>query len=212
MNNVVQSACLAHTLQLSVLKGLKSAAQLIKRAKNLILFFSKPKQTEHLKNTQEQYFENEILAILEQLFENKIPAISEQLQKPLQPPVTTITAKELYDLVKATSYFSLKKYWDIPEEAALIASFLDPQIKNQKFIDNKTWYKDFNEEEHHQPLAKNITKNYESFNMPTYNSTIANDLVSDLYSIEELDKIDKETKVNCYPCEPTQKRQCDPFV
>ncbi|CAG8837441.1 1999_t:CDS:2, partial [Gigaspora margarita] len=179
MDNIVQSACSAYTLQLSVLKGFKPAAQLIKRAKNLILFFSQsPKQIEHFKDAQEQCQYQTICKITDDDYHL------------IEPPVTTITAKELYDLVKATSYFSLKEYWDIPEEAALIVSFLDPQIKNLKFIDNET---------------KNTTKNYESSNMPTYNSTMANDLVSDLYSIEESDEIDKETKVDCYLHEPTQK-------
>ncbi|CAG8813604.1 45323_t:CDS:2 [Gigaspora margarita] len=53
MNNVTQLSCSAHTLQLSVLKGLKPAMQLIKRAKNLILFFSQsPKQSERFADAQ----------------------------------------------------------------------------------------------------------------------------------------------------------------
>lgn len=55
MDNTTRLSCSAHTLQLSVIKGLKPAVRLIKRAKNLILFFSKsPKQSERLKDAQEK--------------------------------------------------------------------------------------------------------------------------------------------------------------
>ncbi|CAG8618012.1 10001_t:CDS:2, partial [Scutellospora calospora] len=55
MDNITRSSCSAHTLQLSVLKGLKPAVRLIKRAKNLILFFSQsPKQSERLIDAQEK--------------------------------------------------------------------------------------------------------------------------------------------------------------
>ncbi|CAG8707961.1 11453_t:CDS:2, partial [Acaulospora morrowiae] len=52
----------------------------------------------------------------------------------IKHPVTT---KELNDLVKAASYLSLQQYWEVPEEVRLVASFLDPQIKNLKFIGNE---------------------------------------------------------------------------
>ncbi|CAG8510795.1 12293_t:CDS:2 [Dentiscutata erythropus] len=135
----------------------------------------------------------------------------------IEPPITTITAEELYDLVKAASYFSLKEYWDIPEKAALIVSFLDPQIKNLKFINNESIQQSIismvqelcNKKEHHCLLAENTTKNSELSNM---NSTMTNDLVSDLYSIEESDEIDEKSEVTHYLHEPIQKRLCDPLA
>ncbi|CAG8846545.1 20042_t:CDS:2, partial [Gigaspora margarita] len=85
--------------------------------------------------------------------------ISEQLRQLLQLPVTN---EMLYDLVKAMSYFSLKKYWEVPEKIELVASFLDLRIKNLKFLDNETIKATiFNtvqtlctEEEYHQPLIR----------------------------------------------------------
>ncbi|CAG8572079.1 45024_t:CDS:2 [Gigaspora margarita] len=139
INDIVWLACLAHMLQLSILKSLKLISQLMKRAQNLIFFFSKsPKQPECLENVQEKYHCS------------------------IELPIVT---EELYDLVKAASYLSLQEYWDVPEEIGLI-------------------------EECHQPLAKEIPKNYgfaKLSSMLAFNPSITNDLVLDLYYNEELD-------------------------
>ncbi|CAG8796651.1 8887_t:CDS:1, partial [Dentiscutata erythropus] len=51
----------------------------------------------------------------------------------IEPPVTN---GNLHELVKAVSYLSLNEYWEVPEKIGLVASFLDLQIKNMKFLGN----------------------------------------------------------------------------
>ena len=54
-NNVIAIGCAAHTLHLSVTKGLEPIKQFIKRVNNLILIFAlSPKQTDHLKKAQKE--------------------------------------------------------------------------------------------------------------------------------------------------------------
>ena len=55
MENVNWLRCTAHTLQLVVRKGMKVAAVLIARAKCLINFFLRPKQSEHLEDVQKKF-------------------------------------------------------------------------------------------------------------------------------------------------------------
>jgi hypothetical protein len=50
-----QLGCSAHTLQLVVGKGMKPAEVLIARAKQLIDFFMRPKQSERLEDVQKRY-------------------------------------------------------------------------------------------------------------------------------------------------------------
>ncbi|CAG8721239.1 2495_t:CDS:1, partial [Dentiscutata erythropus] len=109
----------------------------------------------------------------------------------------------LCDLVKATSYFSLKEYWEIPEKIELVASFLDLRIKNLKFLDNErikaTVYNTVRtlcaEEEYQQPSIRLD----ESISVPVHEPVTTNSLIADLYSSEELDnEIDNETEVDRY--------------
>lgn len=55
MKNVNWLRCTAHTLQLVVGKGMKSAEVLIARAKRLIDFFLRPKQSERLEDIQKKF-------------------------------------------------------------------------------------------------------------------------------------------------------------
>ena len=55
MRTVQSVSCAAHTIHLSVTKGLAQIAQFTKRVKNLMLFFTtSPKQSERLREAQEQ--------------------------------------------------------------------------------------------------------------------------------------------------------------
>ncbi|CAG8706342.1 3542_t:CDS:2, partial [Cetraspora pellucida] len=253
MNNIRQSACSAYMLQLSVLKGLKPVAQLIKCAKNLILFFSQSlKQTERLNNAQEKCCYTTIYQVIEdQLLDSLIlllklfydattvfsgsnypmfnliyptmkllikkfassdsqteddyadllfgprKQISDQSQfiadtKDLsksdieyeyKAPKLPITSVELHNLVKATSYFSFQEYWKVLNEIGLIASFLDPQIKNLKFINDEKISRDDNFVESSNILTK---------------LTIINNLMTDLYSNEELGSVSEESEIDHY--------------
>lgn len=52
INNITRLSCAAHTLHLSVTKGLEPIKQFIKRVNNVILFFAfSPKQNERLKKS-----------------------------------------------------------------------------------------------------------------------------------------------------------------
>ncbi|CAG8608867.1 37522_t:CDS:2, partial [Gigaspora margarita] len=265
MNNITQLSCSAHTLQLSVLKGLKPAMQLIKRAKNLILFFSKsPKQSDRLKRNLKELqiaikylalillseSEHNLILLLKPFYEatnifsgSSYPTYNliystmrllikefapsygeteedyadllfEPSRRAIEPPVTN---EKLCDLVKAMSYFSLKEYWEVPEEIGLIASFLDLRIKNLKFFGNETLKaRIFDtvrtlciEEEYHQPSVGLD----ESFNKPTCEPVTTNGLIVALYSSEELDdETYDETEVDYYIREPIEKRGCNPLT
>ncbi|CAG8763865.1 7841_t:CDS:2, partial [Dentiscutata heterogama] len=77
-------------------------------------------------------------------------------------------------------------YWEVPNEVGLIASFLNPRIKNMNFIDDEdikiitinTVRRLCFEEEHHQSLIEKILRDDEFAR--------SNDLMLDLYSNEEL--------------------------
>ncbi|CAG8462218.1 12914_t:CDS:2 [Dentiscutata heterogama] len=125
----------------------------------------------------------------------------------IESPVVT---EELYNLVK---------YWDVSGKTELIALFLDPQIKNLKFIDENvkritinTIWRLCTEKECHQPLAEKILKNHKLTKLSSMlasNSAITTDLVLNLYNNEELDNAYEETKVDCYLYELIQKKKCD---
>ena len=55
MEGVNQLGCAAHTLQLIVGKGMKPAEVLVARAKQLIDFFMRPKQSERLEDAQKKF-------------------------------------------------------------------------------------------------------------------------------------------------------------
>ncbi|RGB34085.1 hypothetical protein C1646_668799 [Rhizophagus diaphanus] len=55
MEGVEQLGCTAHILQLIIGKGIKPAEILIVRAKQLIDFFMRPKQSERLENAQKNF-------------------------------------------------------------------------------------------------------------------------------------------------------------
>jgi hypothetical protein len=55
MEGVEQLGCTAHTLQLIIGKGMKPAEILIARAKQLIDFFMRPKQSERLEDAQKNF-------------------------------------------------------------------------------------------------------------------------------------------------------------
>ena len=55
MEGVNWLGCTAHTLQLVIGKGMKSAEILIVRAKRLIDFFLQPKQSERLEDVQQKF-------------------------------------------------------------------------------------------------------------------------------------------------------------
>ncbi|CAG8841219.1 13683_t:CDS:2, partial [Gigaspora margarita] len=82
----------------------------------------------------------------------------------------------------------------IPDKIGLIASFLDPQIKNLKFIDDKDIkittinivQRLCSEKEYCQPLIEEISK--DSF-AKSSSISVSNDLMADLYSNEEPDSI-----------------------
>lgn len=66
MNNVTRLSCAAHTLHLSVTKGLEPIKQFIKRVNNVILFFAlSPKQNERLKKAQKERGFSKILEIIQ---------------------------------------------------------------------------------------------------------------------------------------------------
>jgi hypothetical protein len=67
MEGVNRLGCTAHTLQLIIGKGMKPAETLIARAKQLIDFFMRPKQSERLENAQKNF-----------------PALSEQLEREIE--------------------------------------------------------------------------------------------------------------------------------
>ncbi|CAI2197845.1 9215_t:CDS:1, partial [Funneliformis geosporum] len=60
-----------------------------------------------------------------------------EIENPYQieylPPVDT---KDLLKVVRAAIYLSLDKLWDVPNELSLIATILDPRLKNFRFINN----------------------------------------------------------------------------
>ncbi|CAG8659526.1 23936_t:CDS:2 [Cetraspora pellucida] len=132
----------------------------------------------------------------------------------IEPPVNN---ERLCDLVKATSYFSLKEYWEVPERIGLVASFLDPRIKNLKFLDNEaikaTIFDTVRalcvEEKNHQPIIRPD----ESVNTPVREPVTTNGLIADLYSSEELDgEAYDETEVDRYLREPIEKKGCNPLT
>ncbi|CAG8730717.1 22142_t:CDS:2, partial [Dentiscutata erythropus] len=116
-----------------------------------------------------------------------------------EAPKPPITSMELHNLVKAASYFSLQKYWNVFNEIGLIALFLNLRIKNLKFIDDvnirittiSTVRRLCSEEEYHQPLIEEISRD-DSF--AESSSLISNDLMADLYSNEELDSVSEESE------------------
>ncbi|CAG8741084.1 15586_t:CDS:1, partial [Racocetra fulgida] len=113
------------------------------------------------------------------------------------PPVTSV---KLHNLVIAASYFSLQEYWEVPDEIGLITSFLDPRIKNLKFIDYEnirittisTVRRLCSEEEHRQPLIEEISRN-DSVAEP-FNVSISNNLMADLYNNEDSGTISEESE------------------
>ena len=138
----------------------------------------------------------------------------------IEPPVTT---EGLCDLVKAASYLSLQSYLKVPDEIGLVASFLDPRIKNLKFIGDETIKTTIInivrrlciEEEYCQPLVEEISRNdgySELFGMSTFEPITTNDLIAALYSNEEPDDVIEETEVDRYLREPIQKRECEPLI
>ncbi|CAG8845253.1 31561_t:CDS:2, partial [Gigaspora margarita] len=132
----------------------------------------------------------------------------------IEPPVTN---ENLCDLVKATSYLSFKEYWEVPNKIELVASFLDPRIKNMKFFgDQTTRTTTFDMvralctgEEHCQPSVRLV----ESSSTPSCEPATTNGLIAALYSSEELDdEIYDETEVDRYLREPIEKRGCNPLT
>ncbi|CAG8591708.1 2565_t:CDS:2, partial [Dentiscutata heterogama] len=108
-------------------------------------------------------------------YELEAPIILEQLRqldsrfknhRLIEPPVTTV---ELYDMVKATSYLSLKEYWE------------DIKITTINIVRRLCF-----EEKRHQPLIEEILKDDEFAR--------SNNLMSDLYSNEELSGVTKENE------------------
>ncbi|CAG8723291.1 14989_t:CDS:2 [Cetraspora pellucida] len=124
----------------------------------------------------------------------------------IEPLVVT---EKLSDLVKAVCYLSLQEYWDVLKETGLIALFLDPRIKNLKFIDDENIKlitismvrRLCIEEEHRRPLVKEILKIYgfaKSSSISISNSTMVNDLISDLYDNKKSNSAYKKTEVDRY--------------
>ncbi|CAG8808191.1 44085_t:CDS:2 [Gigaspora margarita] len=94
-----------------------------------------------------------------------------------------VTNGMLCDLVKATSYFSLKEYWE-----ATIFDIVRTLCTKEKY---------------HQPSIRLD----ELVSTPVYEPVTTNDLIADLYSSEELDdEIYDETKADRYLCEPIEKK------
>ncbi|CAG8728697.1 20374_t:CDS:2, partial [Gigaspora margarita] len=97
-----------------------------------------------------------------------------------------VTTIELYDM-------------KISDKVGLIASFLDPQIKNLNFIDDEdmkittinTVQRLCLEKEHNQSLIEEILRNDEF-------DRFSNNLMSDLYSNEELNSVTKENEIDYY--------------
>ncbi|CAG8459692.1 5857_t:CDS:2 [Dentiscutata heterogama] len=143
-------------------------------------------------------------------FNNEMPMISEKLRQPLcvsQGQRKKQNRKKVQkDIHKKYNDPRFKdQYWDVLEKTGLIASFLDPQIKNLKFNDDEnvkritidTVWRLCTEEERHQPLAEKILKNHrfaKSSSMLASTPAITNDLVLDLYNNEESDNAYEETK------------------
>jgi len=52
--NIQRLPCVAHTLQLTVIKALKSISKQVKRYRKLVKFFQSPKQSERLQEVQKE--------------------------------------------------------------------------------------------------------------------------------------------------------------
>ena len=63
-NNIMWQPCTAHTLQLVVGKGLAPIKLLIGRAKRLIDFFMRPKQSERLEKIQKRFIQPEPVSFI----------------------------------------------------------------------------------------------------------------------------------------------------
>ncbi|CAG8556756.1 2163_t:CDS:2, partial [Dentiscutata heterogama] len=155
--------------------------------------------------SQSQLTDNEDSDELDIENEFDILIVSEQLRQPLQP---SVTSEELCDLVKAASYLSLQEYWEVPEEVGLIASFLDPRIKNLRFLNNETLKTTIinkvrilcNEED------QTSARPDKSTSILTSEPTTNNDLIAALYSSKEPDdKTHNKNKVDHYLREPIEK-------
>ncbi|CAG8688058.1 2707_t:CDS:2, partial [Dentiscutata heterogama] len=120
-------------------------------------------------------YELEAPIILEQLWQLDPQFKNHRL---IEPPVTTV---ELYDMVKAASYLSLKEYWEVLDKC-----------------------EDCFEEERYQPLIEEILRDNEFAR--------SSDLISNLYSNEELSGVTEENKVDHYIREPIQRRKCNPLT
>ncbi|CAG8837570.1 799_t:CDS:1, partial [Gigaspora margarita] len=106
-------------------------------------------------------------------------------------------------------------------KVGFIASFLGPQIKNLKFIEDikprenviSTVQRLCAKIEHYKPLVQ-VSKNDELAELSSISSfrhTVVSDLITNLYNNEKLDKITKESEVDCYICEPIQRKACNPL-
>ena len=64
-NSIISIGCAAHTLHLSVMKGLDVIKQFTERVNNIILFFTlSPKQSDRLKKAQEERGFPKLLKVL----------------------------------------------------------------------------------------------------------------------------------------------------
>ncbi|CAG8708739.1 11446_t:CDS:2 [Gigaspora margarita] len=100
-----------------------------------------------------------------------------------------VTNEMLYDLVKATSYFSLEEYWEVTifDTVRTLCA----------------------EKEYHQPLIRLD----ESVSMAVHKPITTNDLIADLYSSEKLDdEIYNETEADRYLRELIEKKGCNPLT
>ncbi|CAG8533333.1 8933_t:CDS:2, partial [Cetraspora pellucida] len=121
IDRVVWLACSAYTLQLSILKGLKPVVQLIKKAKNLIFFFSQsPKQIERLKDAQEKCRYPTIYQVTDDVSTSEWQLLDELIY----------LLKPFYE---ATTIFSGSTYPTLN----LIYSTMRLLIKNQLITDNE---------------------------------------------------------------------------
>jgi len=52
----------------------------------------------------------------------------------IEPPIQT---NSLLDIFKGTLYFSMKQYWEVPGEIAIISTILDPRLKKLRFFEEE---------------------------------------------------------------------------